>query len=55
MHSALEASNGITFMASDAPDRMEFQPGHINFGVSLNSEDEAELSAYSTNYRRAAR
>jgi len=55
MHSALEASNGITFMASDAPDRMEFQPGHTNFGVSLNSEDEAELSAYSTNYRRAAR
>lgn len=45
MHSVLEA-DGITFMASDTPDRMEYQPGHTNFGMSLEGEDEAELSGY---------
>jgi PhnB protein len=45
MHSVLEA-DGITFMASDTPDRMEYQPGHTNFGMSLQGEDEAELSGY---------
>ena len=45
MHSVLEA-NGITFMASDTPDRMEYQPGHTNFGMSLQGEDAAELSGY---------
>jgi PhnB protein len=46
MHSVLEASNGITFMASDTPDRMEYQPGHTNFGMSLNGDDEEVLSGY---------
>jgi PhnB protein len=45
MHSVLEA-DGITFMASDTPDRMEYQPGHTNFGMSLQGEDAAELSGY---------
>jgi PhnB protein len=45
MHSVLEA-DGITFMASDTPDRMEYQPGHTNFGMSLEGEDEAELGGY---------
>jgi len=45
MHSVLEA-DGITFMASDTPDRMEYQAGHTNFGMSLQGEDEAELSGY---------
>jgi PhnB protein len=45
MHSVLEAGNGITFMASDTPNRMEYQPGH-NFGMSLNGDDEKELSGY---------
>jgi len=45
MHSVLEAENGITFMASDTPDRMEYKPG-TNFSMSLSGDDEAELKAY---------
>jgi PhnB protein len=45
MHAVLEAGNGISFMASDTPDRMEYQPGN-NFSMSLSGEDEAELSGY---------
>ena len=45
MHSVLEAKNGITFMASDTPDRMEYKPG-TNFSMSLSGDDEAELKAY---------
>jgi PhnB protein len=45
MHSVLEAENGITFMASDTPDRMDYKPG-TNFSMSLSGDDEAELKAY---------
>jgi PhnB protein len=45
MHSVLEGGNGITFMASDTPERMEYKPGN-NFSMSLSGEDEAELSGY---------
>ena len=45
MHSVLEAENGITFMASDTPDRMEYKPG-TNFSMSLSGDDEAGLTAY---------
>ncbi len=45
MHSELLADNGINFMASDTPKRMEFQPG-TNFGMALFGDDEAELTAY---------
>ncbi len=45
MHAALEAPNGITFMASDTPNSMEYQPG-TNFNMSLSGEDEAELRGY---------
>jgi len=34
MHSVLEADNGITFMASDTPKRMEYRPG-TNMSMSL--------------------
>lgn len=44
MHAVLE-SDGITFMASDTPSRMQFQPG-TNFGMSLSGEDEAQLKTY---------
>jgi PhnB protein len=44
MHSVLDA-DGITFMASDTPDRMEFKPG-TNFSMSLSGDDEAELTGY---------
>ena len=45
MHSQLEAENGITIMASDTPDRMEYKPGN-NFNMSLSGDNEAELRGY---------
>jgi len=45
MHSVLEADNGITFMASDTPKRMEYRPG-TNMSMSLSGDNEAELKAY---------
>ncbi len=45
MHSVLEADNGITFMASDTPNRMEFRPG-TNMSMSLSGDNEAELTGY---------
>ena len=45
MHSVLEADNGITFMASDTPNRMEYRTG-TNFSMSLSGDNEAELTAY---------
>ena len=45
MHSVLEADNGITFMASDTPDRMEYKAG-TNYSMSLSGDNEAELSGY---------
>ncbi len=45
MHSVLEADNGITFMASDTPDSMEYRPG-TNFSMSLSGDNEAELRGY---------
>ncbi len=45
MHAELETQNGMTLMASDTPDRMEYRPG-TNFSVSLSGDNEAELTAY---------
>jgi len=45
MHSMLEADNGITFMASDTPDRMGYSVG-TNFSMSLSGDNEAELQGY---------
>jgi len=45
MHSVLEADNGITFMASDTPNRMEYRPG-TNMSMSLSGDNEAELKTY---------
>jgi PhnB protein len=45
MHAMLEADNGITFMASDTPDRMEYKAG-TNYSMSLSGDDEAELRGY---------
>jgi len=45
MHAELETQNGMTLMASDTPNRMEYRPGTI-FSVSLSGDDEAELTAY---------
>lgn len=45
MHSVLEADNGIAFMASDTPDRMEYKAGN-NYSMSLSGDNEAELRGY---------
>lgn len=45
MHAQLEAPNGITFMASDTPNRMDYQPG-ASINMSLSGDDDAELSGY---------
>ena len=45
MHAELEAENGIIFMASDTPDRMDYRPG-TNFSMSLSGDNEAELKNY---------
>jgi PhnB protein len=45
MHSQLEGDNGILFMASDTPSRMEFKPG-TNFSMSLSGDDESLLRGY---------
>jgi PhnB protein len=45
MHSMLEAENGITFMASDTPNRMEYRPGN-NISISLSGDNLAELKGY---------
>lgn len=45
MHAMLEADNGIVFMASDTPARMEYRPG-ANISLSLSGDNEEELSGY---------
>lgn len=45
MHAMLSGDNGITFMASDTPNAMEFVAGH-NISMSLNGEDDALLRGY---------
>src|SRR5205807_9580650 len=45
MHSMLEADNGITFMAADTPNSMEYRAG-TNMSMSLSGDNEAELKAY---------
>lgn len=45
MHSVLEAPKGITFMAADTPNSMEYKPG-TNFSMSLSGDDEGELRGY---------
>ena len=45
MHSVLEAANGITFMAADTPNSMEYKPG-TNFNMSLSGDNETELRGY---------
>jgi PhnB protein len=45
MHSMLVTDGGLTLMASDTPNRMDYTPGN-NHSVSLSGEDEAELRGY---------
>jgi len=45
MHAELVTEEGMTLMASDTPERMEYRPG-TNFSVSLSGDNQAELTAY---------
>lgn len=45
MHAELKAGNGLTLMASDTPERMEYKPG-TNINMSLSGEDEKELKGF---------
>lgn len=45
MHSMLEAANGITFMAADTPNGMQYRLGK-NMSMALSGDNEAELTAY---------
>jgi len=45
MHAELNTGNGIVFMASDIPSRMEYRPGK-NISMSLSGKDENELKTY---------
>ena len=45
MHAMLETENGMIFMASDTPKRMEYRPG-TNFSISLSGDNETELTGY---------
>lgn len=45
MHAQLEGDNGITFMASDTPARMDYTPGNT-FNMSLSGDDEATLRGW---------
>lgn len=45
MHAQLDSPSGLTLMASDTPQRMEYKPGNT-FSVSLSGDDDAELRGY---------
>jgi PhnB protein len=45
MHAELEARDGLVFMASDTPERMELRPGN-NITMSLTGDDEDQLKTY---------
>jgi PhnB protein len=45
MHAQLEAENGIIFMASDTPNKMEYKAGN-NISMSLSGSNDEELSGY---------
>ncbi len=45
MHAELRGDNGITFFASDTPDRVGYKPG-TNYSMSLSGDNEAQLRRY---------
>ena len=46
MHSQLITENGLTLMAADTPNYMDYTPGTNDYAVSLSGEDEDELRGY---------
>jgi PhnB protein len=45
MHSMLETPNGMTLMAADTPNSMDYTPGG-GHSISLSGDDEGELRGY---------
>jgi PhnB protein len=45
MHSVLRTDGGMTIMAADVPNSMDYQPGS-NFSLSLSGDDEQQLRDY---------
>lgn len=45
MHSQLETPSGMTLMAADTPNSMQFVPGNT-MSISLSGDDEKELIGY---------
>ncbi|MCU1656153.1 MAG: 3-demethylubiquinone-9 3-methyltransferase [Pseudonocardiales bacterium] len=45
MHSMLATDNGLTLMASDTPNSMDYTPG-TNYSISLSGDDDDELRGY---------
>lgn len=45
MHAMLTSPGGLTLMAADTPNTMDYSPGN-NYSVSLSGEDEDELRGY---------
>jgi PhnB protein len=45
MHAQLEGDNGITFMAADTPNRVEYRPG-TNYSMSLSGDNANALTEY---------
>lgn len=45
MHSQLDTPNGLTLMAADTPNHMEFRE-NSNGNISLSGDDEEELRGY---------
>ena len=45
MHAMLVTDAGLTLMAADTPNGMDYTPGN-NYSVSLSGEDDAELRGY---------
>ena len=46
MHSQLVTEHGLTLMAADTPNHMDYAAGTNDFAVSLTGEDEGELRGY---------
>ena len=45
MHAMITSPEGLTLMAADTPNSMDYTPGN-NYSVSLSGDDEAELRGY---------
>jgi PhnB protein len=45
MHGELKTDNGLSLMAADLPNSMEYREG-TNFSISLSGDNESELQGY---------